>query len=40
MKGKTSLSVTVEDGIRATVCSLKALESLGNAKSQIINIWD
>jgi predicted dehydrogenase len=28
MKGEKSLSITVEDGIRATVCSLKALESL------------
>jgi len=37
LKGKKSLSVTVEDGIRATVCSLKALESLKTGKSLHFN---
>lgn len=36
VRGEKPLSVTVEDGIRATICSLKALESLKTQKPQMI----
>jgi hypothetical protein len=38
IRGEKSTAVTVEDGVRATVCSLKILDALKSRKPQVIDL--